>query len=109
MRSGKDTLGEKGQALYDELAANVFPGACESYLASADGSPRGRRIMRLPSVIWAKSCGWTRDTMKDRRSMNWRVHTGIMVTVRMRQKYFQQVVDGYGDSEYAEDAQQSPG
>ena len=47
--------------------------------------PSRRRIMRLPSVIWAKSCGWTRDTMKDRRSMNWRVHTGIMVTVRMRQ------------------------
>jgi tetratricopeptide (TPR) repeat protein len=102
----KDTLGEKGQALYDELAANVFPGACESYLASGtealEAADYETAIGDLGKVVRMDAGYNEGQALYELARAYW--NNGDSENAS---KYFQQVVDGYGDSEYAEDAQQS--
>ena len=102
----KDTLGEKGQALYDELAANVFPGTCESYLASGtealEAADYETAIGDLGKVVRMDAGYNEGQALYELARAYW--NNGDSENAS---KYFQQVVDGYGDSEYAEDAQQS--
>ena len=102
----KDTLGEKGQALYDELAANVFPGACESYFASGtealEAADYETAIGDLGKVVRMDAGYNEGQALYELARAYW--NNGDSENAS---KYFQQVVDGYGDSEYAEDAQQS--
>ena len=102
----KDTLGEKGQALYDELAADVFPGACESYLASGtealEAADYETAIGDLGKVVRMDVGYNDGQALYELARAYW--NNGDSENAS---KYYQQIVDEYSDSEYAEDAQKN--
>ena len=102
----KDTLGEKGQALYDELAAGVFPGVCESYLASGtealEAADYETAIGDLGKVVRMDVGYNDGQALYELARAYW--NNGDSENAS---KYFRQIVDEYSDSEYAEDAQKN--
>ena len=102
----KDTLGEKGQALYDELAADVFPGACESYLASGtealEAADYETAIGDLGKVVRMDVGYNDGQALYELARAYW--NNGDSENAS---KYYQQIVDEYSDSGYAEDAQKN--
>ena len=102
----KDTLGEKGQALYDELAGEVFPGACETYSASGtealEAAEYETAISELGKVVRMDAGYNDGQALYDLARAYWNNDD-----TENASKYFRRVVDDYGDSEYAEDAQKN--
>ena len=85
MRSAKTRWGKKDRLSMTSWLPMSSRGACESYLASGtealEAADYETAIGDLGKVV-RMDAGYNEGTG---RSMNWRVHTGIMVTVRMRQ------------------------
>ena len=100
----RDSLGAEGQALYDELASDIYPNACRTNFRSGtnalDAQNYADAVTYLAKVVQMDS-----------------TYNGGEALFRLAQAYlgngdtenattyFQRVVSEYGDSEYAADAQ----
>lgn len=100
----RDSLGAEGQALYDELASDIYPNACRTNFRSGtnalDAQNYADAVTYLAKVVQMDS-----------------TYNGGEALFRLAQAYlgngdtenattyFQRVVSEYGDSEYAAEAQ----
>lgn len=100
----KDALGEKGQALYDELSGEVFPGACETYSASGtealEAGDYETAVSELGKVV-RMDAGYNDgqalyDLARAYQGSGDNENAGV---------YFKRVTEEYGDSELAQEAQ----
>lgn len=100
----RDTLGEKGQALYDELSGEVFPGACETYSASGtealEAGDYETAVSELGKVV-RMDAGYNDgqalyDLARAYQGSGDNENAGV---------YFKRVTEEYGDSELAQEAQ----
>lgn len=104
LQISRDTLGENGQKLYDELSGELFPSACETYFASGtEASESGdykTAVDALGKVV-KMDAGYNDGQALYELARAYR-NNGDNENAAA---YFQRVVDEYGDSKYAADAQ----
>ena len=102
----RDALGESGQAVYDELSEEIFPGACERNFNSGtealDSEDYETAIEALGKVV-RMDAGYNDGEALYNLAVAYQKNGDN----ENASKYFRQVVDEYGDSEYAEDAQKN--
>lgn len=106
LQISRDTLGKKGQALYDKLSGELFPKACETYFTSGTEASEAAdyktaidalgKVVKMDAgyndgqALYELACAyWNNDDSENAAT------------------YFQKVLDEYGDSEYAEDAKKN--
>lgn len=100
----RDSLGANAQAVYDELSASVFPGACDTYFATGS------------EALSAENYQEAVDALSKVVRMNEGYNSG-QALFNLAQAYqgngdnanaatyYQRVVEGYADSDYAAEAQ----
>ena len=100
----RDALGEGGQALYDQMAGEIFPGACsrnfdsgEEALEAGDYQTAADALGKVVRMDAGYNGG---EALYDLA----RAYQGAGDNENAA-VYFQRVTDEYGDSEFAQDAQ----
>lgn len=100
----RDTLGTWGQSQYDSLAASIYPSACESYFAAgvealnaANYSGAVEALDKVVRMDEGYSGGQALYCLGQAYMGNGDNENASV--------YLQKIVDSYGDSEYAADAQ----
>ena len=100
----RDALGESGQARYDELAAEIFPNACERNFNSGtealEAADYQTAIDALGKVVRMDAGYNGGQALYELGRAYW-----INGDSENAAAYFQRVVDEYADSDYAGDAQ----
>ena len=100
----RDALGESGQARYDELAAEIFPNACERNFNSGtealEAEDYQTAIDALGKVVRMDAGYNGGQALYELGRAYW-----INGDSENAAAYFQRVVDEYADSDYAGDAQ----
>lgn len=102
----RDSLGASGQALYDELAGDIFPGACRTNFRNGtnalDSQNYGDAVNYLSKVVQM-------DASYNDGEALFRLAQAYQGNgdADNASTYFQRVVSEYGDSEYASEAQTS--
>ena len=100
----RDALGESGQARYDELAAEIFPNACESNFSDGEDALEAGNYQAAIDALYKvvrMDAGYNDgEALFDlaQAYMNNGDNENAIT-------YFQRVVDEYGDSDYAGEAQ----
>lgn len=100
----RDALGESGQARYDELAAEIFPNACESNFSDGEDALEAGNYQAAIDALYKvvrMDAGYNDgEALFDlaQAYMNNGDNENAIT-------YFQRVVDEYGDSDYAGKAQ----
>lgn len=100
----RDALGESGQARYDELAAEIFPNACESNFPDGEDALEAGNYQAAIDALYKvvrMDAGYNDgEALFDlaQAYMNNGDNENAIT-------YFQRVVDEYGDSDYAGEAQ----
>ena len=100
----RDSLGKSGQSRYDDLTDEIYPSACETNFATGSealsaGNYQGAvdalyKVVRMNAEY---NDGQALFNLAQAYMGNGDNDNAV--------KYFQRVVDDYGDSEYAEEAQ----
>lgn len=100
----RNSLGESGKALYDQLSQAVYPGACESNftkgeqaIEAADYQTAVDALYRVVRMEEGYNEGQALLYLAQAYKGNGDNENAL--------KYFQKVIDGYADSVYAEEAQ----
>ncbi|HIZ14256.1 MAG TPA: tetratricopeptide repeat protein [Candidatus Mediterraneibacter stercorigallinarum] len=102
----RDSLGTNAQAVYDELTAAIFPGACETNFATGiqalNGGDYQGAVDALSKVVRMDegyNSGQALFSLAQAYQGNGDNENAVT--------YYQRVVEGYADSEYAAQAQSS--
>ena len=102
----RDYLGKSGQARYDELTEEIYPGACETDFADGtealDAGNYQGAIDALYKVV-RMDAGYNDGQALFNLAQAYMGNGDSKNAVT----YFQRVVDEYGDSEYAKEAQEN--
>ena len=100
----RDSLGESGQARYDELTNEIYPSACDTNFSTGTealdaGNYQGAvdALVKVVSMNAGYNDGQALFNLAQAYMGNGDNENAIT--------YFQRVVDEYGDSEYAGEAQ----
>ena len=104
LKVSRDSLGANAQAAYDELSAAVYPGACDTYFATGS------------EALNAEDYQGAVDALAKVVRMDEGYNSGqaLFYLAQAYQEsgdndnaatYYQRVVEGYADSEYAAEAQ----
>ena len=104
LKVSRDSLGANAQAAYDELSAAVYPGACDTYFATGS------------EALNAEDYQGAVDALSKVVRMDEGYNSGqaLFYLAQAYQEsgdndnaatYYQRVVEGYADSEYAAEAQ----
>ena len=104
LKVSRDSLGANAQAAYDELSASVYPGACDTYFATGSEALNSEdyqgAVDALSKVV--------------RMDEGYNSGQALFYLAQAYQEsgdnenaatYYQRVVEGYADSEYAAEAQ----
>ena len=104
LKVSRDSLGANAQAAYDELSAAVYPGACDTYFATGSEALNSEdyqgAVDALSKVV--------------RMDEGYNSGQALFYLAQAYQEsgdndnaatYYQRVVEGYADSEYAAEAQ----
>lgn len=100
----RDSLGETGQALYDELTGNVYPVACEENFATGSQALEAANYQAAVDALYKvvrMDSGYNDGQALLNLAQAYRGNGDN----ENAKTYFQQVVDNYADSEYAQTAQ----
>lgn len=100
----RDSLGETGQALYDELTGNVYPVACEENFATGSQALEAANYQASVDALYKvvrMDSGYNDGQALLNLAQAYRGNGDN----ENAKTYFQQVVDNYADSEYAQTAQ----
>ena len=100
----RDSLGETGQALYDELTGNVYPVACEENYATGSQALEAANYQAAVDALYKvvrMDSGYNDGQALLNLAQAYRGNGDN----ENAKTYFQQVVDNYADSEYAQTAQ----
>ena len=100
----RDSLGANAQAVYDELTASVYPGACDTYFAAGSealsaGDYQGAvdalsKVVRMDEGYNSGQALFNLAQAYQGSGDNANAAT-----------YYQRIVEGYADSDYAAEAQ----
>ena len=100
----RDALGGSGQALYDELASEIFPNACERNFNSGtealEAADYQTAIDALGKVVQMDAGYNDGEALYELGRAYWNSGDAASATT-----YFQRIVDEYGESDHAQDAQ----
>ena len=100
----RDSLGESGQARYDEISGEVFPTACEENFAAGSQALEAANYQSAVDALYKvvrMDPGYNDGEALLNLAQAYRGNGDN----ENAKSYFQQVVDNYGDSEYAQTAQ----
>ena len=100
----RDSLGESGQSRYDELTDAIYPGACETNFATGTEALSAGNYQGAVDALYKvvrMNAGYNDGQALFNLAQAYMGNGDNDNAV----KYFQRVVDDYGDSEYAEEAQ----
>lgn len=100
----RDSLGESGQALYDELAAEIYPDACDTFFVQGTEAMDSGDYETAMNAFY--KIRWMDEGYNDGQALFNLAQAYMQLGENENAiTYFQMVVDNYGDSEYAAEAQ----
>lgn len=100
----RDSLGESGQSRYDDLTDEIYPSACETNFATGSEALSAGNYQGAVDALYKvvrMNAGYNDGQALFNLAQAYMGNGDNDNAV----KYFQRVVDDYGDSEYAEEAQ----
>ena len=100
----RDSLGESGQALYDELATEIYPDACDTFFVQGTEAMDSGDYETAMNAFY--KIRWMDEGYNDGQALFNLAQAYMQLGENENAiTYFQMVVDNYGDSEYAAEAQ----